>query len=97
MAIKVIPADVARDPDRIKRFEQEARAAGALSHPNVCAIHDIGTHEGSPFVVMELLEGESLREKLVPARSPSARPSTTPPRRRTAWRPPTRRGSSTGT
>jgi tetratricopeptide (TPR) repeat protein len=64
VAIKVIRAEVARDPDRIKRFEQEARAAGALSHPNVCAIYDIGTHEGSPFVVMELLEGESLREKL---------------------------------
>jgi tetratricopeptide (TPR) repeat protein len=64
VAIKVIHAAVARDPDRIKRFEQEARAAGALSHPNVCAIYDIGTHEGSPFVVMELLEGESLREKL---------------------------------
>jgi Tol biopolymer transport system component len=64
VALKVIHAGVARDPDRIKRFEQEARAAGALSHPNVCAIYDIGTHDGSPFVVMELMEGESLREKL---------------------------------
>jgi serine/threonine protein kinase len=64
VAIKVIPADLARDPERIKRFEQEARAAGALNHPNVCAILDIGTYEGSPFVVMELLEGETLRERL---------------------------------
>src|SRR5512139_3605851 len=64
VALKVIHAEVARDPDRIKRFEQEARAAGALSHPNVCAIYDLGTYEGSPYVVMELLEGESLREKL---------------------------------
>ena len=72
VALKVIHAEVARDPDRIKRFEQEARAAGALSHPNVCAIYDLGTHEGSPYVVMEFLEGESLREKLragpIPAR-----------------------------
>jgi len=60
VAIKVIPAELSREPDRIKRFEQEARAAGALNHPNVCAIYDIGTHEGSPYVVMELLEGESL-------------------------------------
>jgi len=64
VAIKVIPAELARDPERIKRFEQEARAAGALNHPNVCAILDIGSHEGSPFVVMELLEGETLRERL---------------------------------
>ena len=64
VALKVIPAELARDPERIKRFEQEARAAGALSHPNVCTILDLGTHEGSPFVVMELLEGETLRERL---------------------------------
>ena len=63
VALKVIPAELARDPERIKRFEQEARAAGALNHPNVCAILDIGTHEGAPFVVMELLEGESLRAR----------------------------------
>ena len=64
VAIKVIPAELARDPERIKRFEQEARAAGALNHPNICVIYDVGAHEGSPFVVMELLEGESLREEL---------------------------------
>jgi WD40 repeat protein len=64
VAIKVISADLSRDPDRIRRFEQEARAAGALNHPNVCAILDIGTYKGSPFVVMELLEGESLRHRL---------------------------------
>ncbi len=64
VALKVIPSEVAGDPERIKRFEQEARAAGALSHPNVCAIYDVGTHEGSPFVVMELLQGVTLLEKL---------------------------------
>ena len=72
VAIKVILAEWARDPERIRRFEQEARAAGALSHPNVCDIHDIGTHDGAPFVVMELLEGENLRARLdagpIPAR-----------------------------
>jgi eukaryotic-like serine/threonine-protein kinase len=72
VAVKVILAELARDPERIKRFEQEARAAGALNHPNICAVHDLGTHEGSPFVVMELLEGDSLRSRLeagpIPAR-----------------------------
>jgi tetratricopeptide (TPR) repeat protein len=64
VAIKVIPAELARDADRIRRFEQETRAAGALNHPNVSAIYDIGTHEGLPYVVMELLEGESLQQRL---------------------------------
>ncbi len=64
VAIKVIRPELARDPDRIRRFEQEARAAGALNHPNVCAILDIGSYEGTPFVVMELLEGESLWHRL---------------------------------
>jgi tetratricopeptide (TPR) repeat protein len=72
VAVKVILTELARDPDRIRRFEQEARTAGALNHPNVCTILDVGTHGGSPFVVMELLEGETLRERLnagpVPAR-----------------------------
>jgi len=64
VAIKVLSAEFAVDPDRTRRLGQEARAAGALSHPNVCAIHDVGTHEGAPFLVMELLEGETLRERL---------------------------------
>ncbi len=64
VAMKVVRTDFARDPERLKRFEQEARAAGALNHPNVCTLHDVGTHEGVPYVVMELLEGESLRERL---------------------------------
>jgi serine/threonine protein kinase len=64
VALKVIPREGAGDAERIRRFEQEARTAGTLSHPNVCAVYDIGSHEGSPFVVMELLEGETLREIL---------------------------------
>src|SRR5712691_3088633 len=65
VAIKVLPASFSLDPDRLRRFEQEARAAGMLNHPNVTAIHDIGTHEGAPYVVQELLEGETLRAELV--------------------------------
>lgn len=72
VAVKVVHGEAAHDPERIRRFEQEARAASALSHPNVCAVFDVGTYEGAPFVVMELLEGETLRSRLasgpVPAR-----------------------------
>jgi Tol biopolymer transport system component len=65
VAIKVLPASFSADPDRLRRFEQEARAAGILNHPNITAVHDIGTHEGAPYVVQELLEGETLRAELV--------------------------------
>ncbi len=64
VAIKVIPAELARDPDRLRRFEQEARAVGALNHANVVTIFDVGTNDSAPYVVMELLEGESLRARL---------------------------------
>jgi eukaryotic-like serine/threonine-protein kinase len=64
VAIKILPASFAADADRLTRFEQEARAAGALNHPNILAIYDTGTHDDSPFVVSELLEGETLRDHL---------------------------------
>jgi len=64
VAIKVLPATFSSDPERLRRFEQEARAAGVLNHPNITAVHDLGTHEGSPYVVQELLEGETLRSVL---------------------------------
>jgi serine/threonine protein kinase/Tfp pilus assembly protein PilF len=64
VAIKVLPAGFATDPERLRRFEQEARAVAALDHPNILAIHDVGTHEGSPYIVTELLEGESLQARL---------------------------------
>jgi eukaryotic-like serine/threonine-protein kinase len=64
VAVKVLPASFSKDPDRLRRFEHEARAAGALNHPNITAIHDIGSHDGSPYVVTELLEGETLRSRI---------------------------------
>ncbi|MGH9256477.1 MAG: protein kinase domain-containing protein [Vicinamibacterales bacterium] len=64
VAVKVLPAAASADPERLRRFEQEARAAAALNHPNIVAVHDIGLHEGAPFIVMELLDGETLRERL---------------------------------
>jgi eukaryotic-like serine/threonine-protein kinase len=64
VAIKVLPDSFSSNPDRLRRFEQEAHAAGALNHPNILAIYDIGTHQGSPFLVTELLDGETLRERL---------------------------------
>jgi serine/threonine protein kinase len=64
VAVKVLPASFSSDPDRMKRFEQEARAAGVLNHPNVTAVYDIGFHDGAPYVVQELLEGETLRTEL---------------------------------
>ncbi|HJQ24577.1 MAG TPA: protein kinase [Blastocatellia bacterium] len=64
VAIKVLPADFANDEDRLRRFEQEARATSALNHPNILTVYDIGNHEGSPFIVAELLEGQELRDRL---------------------------------
>src|SRR5439155_21077881 len=64
VAIKVLPASFSADPDRLQRFAQEARAAAALNHPNILAIYDIGESKAAPYVVSELLEGETLRERL---------------------------------
>ena len=73
VAIKVLPASFSQEPDWLRRFEQEARAAGVLNHPNITAIYDIGTHEGAPYAVQELLEGETLRAQLVVSRPPLRR------------------------
>jgi eukaryotic-like serine/threonine-protein kinase len=64
VAVKVLPASFSSDADRLRRFEQEARAASQLNHPNIVTVHDFGTHDGAPYVVQELLEGETLRERL---------------------------------
>jgi serine/threonine protein kinase len=75
VAIKVLPAAFARDAERLRRFQQEAQAVAALNHPNILAIHDFGEHEGSPYIVTEFLEGETLRGRLnsgaLPARKAS--------------------------
>jgi len=64
VAVKVLPAEFAADPERLRRFEQEARAASALNHPNVLTVHEVGAHDGRPYLVTELLEGRSLRDVL---------------------------------
>jgi serine/threonine-protein kinase len=64
VAVKVLPAEFSADPDRVHRFDQEARAAAALNHPNILAVYDIGTHDGSPYIVSELLGGETLGDAL---------------------------------
>ena len=67
VAIKILPSSFSADPDRLRRFEQEARATGALNHPNVIVVHDTGQHDGAPYVVYELLEGTTLRALLTGA------------------------------
>ena len=64
VAIKILPGSFANDEDRLRRFEQEARATSALNHPNILTLYDIGSHDGAPYIVAELLEGETLRAQL---------------------------------
>src|SRR4029453_13089773 len=63
VAVKVLPSTYSVDRDRLRRFEQEACAASALNHPNILIVHDIGAHDGAPYIVSELLEGETLRKR----------------------------------
>ncbi len=64
VAVKVLREATSGDPDRVRRFEQEAKAAGALNHPNLLSVYDVGTHEGAPYLVFELLQGTTLRSLL---------------------------------
>ena len=77
VAIKILPAELSADPDRRARFEREARAVAALSHPHICTLYDIGTHDGTTYLVMEHLRGRDAR------RAPDAR---TVARSRRRWK-----------
>ncbi len=70
VAVKVLPASFVADPERLRRFEQEARATGQLNHPNILVVYDTGTHEGTPYVVEEMLEGATLRDRMSGAALP---------------------------
>src|SRR5215469_9566676 len=72
VAIKVL-ANLASDPERLRRFEQEARATAALNHPNILAVYQLGVHQAAPYLVSELLEGETLREQIKRGRVPVRR------------------------
>src|SRR5271170_3819081 len=70
VALKVLPASFTNDPERLRRFEQEARAVAALNHPNIVSVYDVGEADGVHYIVSELLEGESLRERIPAAGMP---------------------------
>jgi serine/threonine protein kinase len=93
----VLPSEYAQDAGRLLRFEQEARAAGALNHPNVLTVFEAGRQDGTSYLVFELLEGETLRTRLTRARSRLDAPWSTPRRSRAASPPRTSAASCTAT
>src|SRR5262249_36430023 len=70
VAVKIVPEQLAQDPDRLARFEREAKAVAALAHPNILVLYDVGQEQGVPFAVTELLEGITLRSRLAGAAVP---------------------------
>jgi serine/threonine protein kinase len=97
VAIKVLPSEVAEDPERLARFRREAQLLASLNHTNIAAIYGLEEAEGKPFLALELVEGEDLKERLERGRSRSTTPWTSPSRSPRPSRRRTRRASSTAT
>ena len=95
VAIKVLPASLAEDPQFRARFDREAKAIAALNHPHICTLHDVGHHDGVSYLVMELVDGVSLATRLERGAPRSTRRCATRPRSPTRWRRPIGRGSCT--
>ena len=97
VALKLLPPEQVADESRRRRFLQEARAASALNHPGIVTIHDVVTHDGADVIVMELIEGEPLGQRIPPGACPGARRPRSPSRSPRRWPPPTPPASSTAT